>query len=123
VSETKHTPTPWRSSAEVTQEKNPRRFESAVTTDSGTILNIPVASCAFPGLLRQEECEANAAFIVRAVNCHDEMADALAASKSAIEGLLRILAVDFSTFSPTEGPFWKAVSKCNAALAKAEAKS
>jgi hypothetical protein len=55
-----HTPTPWLLG-------NDR--ETIIATDDDIVVDC--------GIRRAEEAEANAAFIIRAVNCHEELLDAV----------------------------------------------
>ena len=64
----KHTATPWRI--------NPRSRSTVQTLDGDTVAACGVRSdLSKPNL--HEELEANAALIVRAVNCHEELVAAL----------------------------------------------
>lgn len=68
---TAHTPTPW--------VRDPRSGRTTmVYSDDAT--GSAIADCA-PSMVHrsQAECEANAAFIVRACNAHDELVEALSA--------------------------------------------
>ena len=72
----KHTATPWRI--------NPRARSTVQTLDGDTVAACGVRSdLSKPNL--HEELEANAALIVRAVNCHEELVAALELATQAIE--------------------------------------
>lgn len=75
TSEARHTPTPWRA---VIDQGNPRVFKHAMalvaTTAEGA--HVQAIDCTRSGANFVED-RANAEFIVRAVNCHEELVAAL----------------------------------------------
>ena len=66
--------------------------------------------------------EANAAFIVRACNSHDQLVAAVKAQHSAIDTLMAHLIHLDPNFKPTKSIIWPAVVAGNEALAAAGAK-
>lgn len=71
--------------------------------------------------LQAAEQEANAAFIVRAVNSHEQLVAALRGAHGAIDALMAgVIELDPS-FMPTKSTIWPALTACAAALAAAEA--
>jgi hypothetical protein len=74
MSETKHTPTPWKSFVNL-RCATPLKgcYINACGENAARIADV-LSQC---GVGTQEECEANAAFIVRAVNSHDALVEAL----------------------------------------------
>ncbi len=77
TNETKHTPTPWVYTAEMYGINNMRVY--GVT---GGIHNQGIANCGYDA---RGESKANAGFIVRACNAHDELVAALEQCKNWFE--------------------------------------
>ena len=98
----KHTPGPWR-----VQPYNQR--DASAICDLGW--NLQVGSDApMDEALGEDETKANAAFIVRACNSHEELL-------AALKGLVPYQA----TWSePAKTPYGRAIAAANAAIAKAE---
>jgi hypothetical protein len=102
MSNTKRTPLPWH----VTVERN-----STVFIDGAD----ERVAFAFPGFQH-----ANAAFIVRAVNAHDKLIDALRQGRVAIDVLMAQLIEVDPSFKPTQSAAWPALVAIKAALEKVE---
>lgn len=66
---TKHTPTPWVNNG-----------EGIIVCNDGDVFTMSTT------LLDDKEREANAAFIVKAVNCHDELVEALEIAYKNLSG-------------------------------------
>ena len=72
----KHTPTPWMTNGGKSLFAQSKQIALMRASNSGWLNNQPCAS--------EEEANANAAYIVRAVNCHEELFQAL---KSVVDYL------------------------------------
>lgn len=89
MSEGKHTPTPWR-----VEKGTGLIWGDCTTFEDGTPdrLGVPVTDSQLERPWAQgkgpsyEEMKANAAFIVRAVNSHQAMVDALEAARERLQG-------------------------------------
>jgi hypothetical protein len=73
------------------------------------------------GLFDEPQREANAAFIVRACNSHEQLVAALRGAHGAIDTLMACLISLDPTFMPSKSAVWPALTACTAALATAEA--
>ena len=65
--------------------------------------------------------EANSVFIVKAVNCHEELLEACKGQHKAIDWLLARLITLEKNFYPSKSPVWKYLVAGNEAITKAEA--
>ena len=101
----KHTPTPWHVDGECIYG----------TTQRGDYVRIADTTVADGDNLPDKEADANASFIVRAVNCHDEMLKALKAVELGVFGsMLPNSDIDVCTRGT--------LAQVQAAIAKAEGK-
>lgn len=94
MSETKHSPTPWK-----VEEKEHGRTQRVISVDrSGVIAelrNYGQSGDNLPAVCFLDELRANAAYIVRAANCHEELV-------ASLRGLLEVLkAGEFDTTAGT----------------------
>lgn len=83
--ELKHTPTPWKFSLSI------ERDFLGIYPDTGK-KEAPIAK--MPEYIRKDVMAANAEFIVRAVNSHDEMLAALQDAESAISASISYYGTD-----------------------------
>lgn len=92
--ETKHTPTPWQIDV---------KGEGAITGKDGQLIG------RLNNTERNEERDANAAFIVRCVNAHDELVEALQDTTNAMSVCFQLCHAggDMSRHSGTD---WKEVA-------------
>lgn len=85
TTETKHTPTPWRNyTNNVCAGPLKGCFIDARKNNESTARIADVL--AYGGVASQEECEANAAFIVRACNAHNDLVAVLAELYALVKG-------------------------------------
>jgi hypothetical protein len=104
----KHTPGPWRAFANGGDDTDPRKL--IICAKGGFDNDWHMIAQADYGFPNDGDPEANAAFIVRACNAHDDMLAALKAFHA------------FATEAPGLGLQWRSiVKKAEAAIAKAEA--
>lgn len=108
ITETKHTPTPWKID------------EEYILHDETTVGQLwaegswsPVPGTSIPTF---DEMQANAAFIVKAVNVHDELVYALESAKKIIDYLAEHEGRFFDDFDSEMG----LQGRINAALTKAQ---
>jgi hypothetical protein len=113
MSNTKHTPTPW-----FTQRDSWSTVYIEARIRPGTLQEI--AACG-PTENGSDEQEANAAFIVRACNAHEQLVDALRQGRVAIDVLMAQLIEVDPSFKPTQSAAWPALVAIKAALEKVEA--
>lgn len=111
-----HTPTPWATEYRKGQNSfyGQDIYEAATGETIATAAWYPVA---LSDTHTTTNREANAAFIVKAVNCHDDLVAALEEARSAVEYAYR--GTDSGT--PDERKFSHTAEVIRAALAKAEA--
>lgn len=121
MSDGEYTPTPWMVSR---------------NTDKGLVWvdSFDAPSCGVADLyhrhgigvedfVAKDNAEANAAFIVKACNAHDELVEVVRAQHQAIDWLMATLiqkthALGEPSFYPSKSPVWPAVQRGAAALAK-----
>jgi hypothetical protein len=111
--ELKHTPTPWRvvNGSLIKDELMPfDRDERDTVLIATTAGNAPAALA-----------EANAAFIVRACNSHEQLAAALRCGRVAIDVLMAQLIEADPSFMPTKSAVWPSLVAITDALAVVEA--
>jgi len=77
MSEAKHTALPWRVDLVYETHNHPTRYWEVSIRSGEEIV-------AYAAGATQEEAEANAALIVRAVNCHDELVRSLGLARAFI---------------------------------------
>jgi len=75
---THHTPTPWR-----TVVLKDKRHRMTVIMAGGSFDKAVQVGCCYANHVSHEEAAANAAFIVRAVNSHDALVEALGPTLNA----------------------------------------
>jgi hypothetical protein len=129
MSDTKHTPTPWKAEGEgrIYAESDGMhlasvwmRFVSDQRADGESWLEMrertqPMRDAA------NAEVHANAAFIVRACNAHEQLIDTLRQGRVAIDVLMAQLIEVDPSFKPTQSAAWPALVAIKAALEKVEA--
>jgi hypothetical protein len=106
----KHTPTPWHVGE---RDRSDQRIIKGEHIEIATLWHHSVKSLYI-------EMEANAAFIVRACNSHDQLVTAMRDGRVAIDVLMaRLIEVDPS-FKPSESAVWPKLVAITSALAAAE---
>ena len=106
MTNTQHTPTPWY----ISETRLKTTIEIYIDGWGYTLADCDASHSSLADKVGIEEVEANAAFIVKAVNCHDELLKAL-------EGMLQIF-LDVDDSADFEN--MKTVKAARAAIAKAE---
>ncbi len=123
--ETRHTPTPWKQHADVVYSPGGKATICAVSNPRGSkyIEHVEVN----PYDEGWAEAMANAAFIVKAANCHDDLHEALTLLLSALERTAAnfrhaVRGRPVRDMAETLAEGRRAEEKARAALAKAEGK-
>jgi hypothetical protein len=118
MSNAAHTPTPWDM-----DESGVR-----INADNGCATTIAFCAGITPGTnwsgtdyATHSHAKANAAFIVRACNVHEQFVDALRKGRVAIDVLMAQLIEVDPSFRPTQSAAWPALVAIKAALEKVEA--
>lgn len=107
-----HTPTPWHTGKTLVSYKDPMFSHTAIVNKADTLRIANVAG------VGDADSKANAAFIVKAVNCHEELVEALQRVSRAIDcGGLKVIE---NKLYPTSAYALK--DEIAQALAKAEGK-